>query len=858
MGETTRDVIVAELVARCLFEAEEYGREPDVASICRDHPDAEAEVREVLTRTSELGRVHAESAGFDPLIGKLMADRYSIESRVGSGAMGVVYVASDLELGRRVALKMLLGTILDRDTAIARFDREASALAAVDHPAVVKIFDRGVTAQGVPFLVMELIDGHSCADLVAEARQREDSESTDWLVEAHGIAGELEPSLIRQSVRWCRDIAAGLEAVHGAGIVHRDVKPSNVMIRRDGSAVLIDFGIAGIDVGTDGLDEGLTRTGAMIGTAAYMAPEALGKGTARATSRDIYGLSATLYHMVTLTAPYTGSTGEILAAIATREPRPAISVRPGLPREFEAVLDAGLAREVGNRYPSMEAMREDLDALLEFRPLSVRPIGRVRRLARRARRSRAVRWSAAAVLATAGVFAGLEWRDALSVRAQVLAGERFDDGWGRVPTNLATWNPAWRSLPEPHKAEVERALDDTVASGHGLVSALTLRAGFRHDHGDPAGAAEDIERLAQLEGSSWLEELARRYRALPADSHLSSELDLEGMPEPESETERYVRAFHHLRVQEYGPAVRLLPEDPSSSAIRHAAEMAFVGKSARVNGLRRAKKFEAAKSAAADLIDEVIRYEQSTGLMSSTTGHVRGIALAVLRRWPDALEVTEGVLESAPASVPIRVNASKAALEVGDIDRAVEHAIAGLEIAPVDDKLWNALIKAHIEEGDYPRALERLDHSVFSMDEDMGKIRANLETEVILSEAVSLIDTRPGRAEELARRALVTVQELDADSKWRGHWERLANAILADGRTDLAGWLIDELGNDVFSRSHLRNLAELLTSDPDALGPEHLDALTLWIIGLAERSDVMPLKNDTTTGTSTTEPRAKR
>jgi eukaryotic-like serine/threonine-protein kinase len=215
---------------------------------------------------------------------RTLAGRYELAGVIGRGGMGTVYEARDLVLGRSVAVKLLAGLLADQDpTSIARFEREARAAAALNHPAVVAVYDTGED-DGARFIVMELISGRSLEAILREQ-------------------GPLEPA---RAAEIAARVADALAAAHAAGIVHRDVKPANVMIADDGSVKVLDFGIARAIDGTT-----LTQNAMVLGTAAYMSPEqALGKPADERS--DIYALGCVLYALITGRPPFTGDSPAVV------------------------------------------------------------------------------------------------------------------------------------------------------------------------------------------------------------------------------------------------------------------------------------------------------------------------------------------------------------------------------------------------------------------------------------------------------------------------------------------------------------------------------------------------------------------
>ncbi|MFD9869281.1 protein kinase [Streptomyces niveus] len=213
--------------------------------------------------------------------GSVFAGRYRLLRQLGRGGMGVVHEAEDTRLARRVAVKVLTSVVglAEDDEGRERFLREAQALARIDHPGVVTLYDMGVV-DGTPFFVMQVLDGLNLAELVART-------------------GPLTSSVVAQVAL---DVVRGLAAAHKVGVLHRDVKPSNIGINRDGHVVLHDFGLARL-VG----ERAITRTGELVGTPQFMAPETI-RGATPSPAADFYGLGTCMYLMITGELPFGDTT----------------------------------------------------------------------------------------------------------------------------------------------------------------------------------------------------------------------------------------------------------------------------------------------------------------------------------------------------------------------------------------------------------------------------------------------------------------------------------------------------------------------------------------------------------------------
>ena len=268
-----------------------------------------------------------------------------IIAKIGGGGMGSVYRAEQVSLGRQVAVKVMSASMHGDVEAGERFLREARTAAAVGHANVVAIIDVGRDNDRL-YLVQELVTGGSAKDL---------------LLASGGILGE------HRAMELIADCCAGLQAIHEAGLVHRDIKPDNILLTSDGSAKLADFGLAKPVANT----EQLTMTGATIGTPAYMSPEQAQGAKNLDIRSDIFSLGATLYCLVTGSAPYKGDT--IWAVVAKMLTEPAPDPRkdhPGLSNGVAAVIMRAMAKDPNERYPTPRLMRQVLENLIRQRSSS--------------------------------------------------------------------------------------------------------------------------------------------------------------------------------------------------------------------------------------------------------------------------------------------------------------------------------------------------------------------------------------------------------------------------------------------------------------------------------------------------------
>ena len=275
--------------------------------------------------------------------------RYELHRRLGRGGMAEVYLARDQLLDRPVAVKVLFPALATDQGFVERFRREAQAAANLQHPNIVSVFDWG-EANGTYFIVMEYVEGMTLAELLRDE-------------------GRLHPD---RAAEITADIAAALGFAHRNRVVHRDVKPGNVLITRDGGVKVADFGIA--RALTDSSDQNLTKTGSVMGTATYFSPEQA-RGAAVDPRSDIYSLGCVLYEMTTGHPPFTGENAVAIAYKHVQEnPMPPRRFDPSLPETLEAITLKCLAKNPANRYPGAQDLRADLRRFLDGSRIMAEPV----------------------------------------------------------------------------------------------------------------------------------------------------------------------------------------------------------------------------------------------------------------------------------------------------------------------------------------------------------------------------------------------------------------------------------------------------------------------------------------------------
>ncbi|MCR9247474.1 MAG: serine/threonine protein kinase [bacterium] len=810
------EAILADLISAAM-EMRDDGVEPRLEELCREHPELIAEVRAAIALSVQLPEITA------PIPEKrVLANRYRLDARVGAGAMGVVHRATDKDLGRTVAVKILRAAILGEDEATARFAREAEVMAAIRHPAVVTVHDRGQTDSGETFLVMELLDGSSLSTILEHATSlgsKAFSSSTGWIAEA--IAGKSpDPSYLRCAIGWCAQLADGLQAAHDSGVAHRDVKPSNVFITRDGSAKLLDFGIASRETQAT-----ITREGGALGTPAYMAPETLDDRRLLTPAVDIYGLGATLYHLVTLRAPFEGTPSQVIAAVQRRDPTPASRARRGLPRDLQAVLDCAMHRNPGRRYARPADLAADLRAFLEHRPVAARPVTATTRLLRRARRSPATIAAVTVLALVALTLGGLSWLAAVDSANRI---EYWQARRG-MPPNMTILTPRNRIASTPAERDYTLGLlDRAVATGVGPVPIRAMRAAYRLDHGDRDGAVEDMQVVADGVGTDYTAAVAARFTALPADAVAVHPLGLDELPRPRTRDDLLLAAFLALRDRDLKSARKWIssPELDGDLEAEHLRIYHVIDDIAAIEDR------DARIAPAVELFARVSRLEAAIGHTTSHTQHVAGHAMLVQRRYGKCQELAKKSLELCPFASSAGFNAALAARRLGDHIAAVETLEKLRDARPDYYKPYWTMFFAYIDARDTERAAAVLESASFG-EGAAGEWRRASMTGVLNAErAIHL--ALAGNATESARlakraNAAFEAAEVISPVKSRAHWA--FSQALANGRTaDIFERLIDQQIGKPLNWHRLQATLDWMPKDLDEDQTAAVRRLLTWAV----------------------------
>jgi hypothetical protein len=375
------------------------------------------------TPTDDTGTFDGTARGTVPSAGELAVPGYEIEGELGRGGMGVVYRATQTGLNRPVALKVLVAGPFAGPALRARFLLEAESVAALEHPNVVRVFAFGESG-GHPYLAMEFVPGGTLADHI----------------------NRNGPLPGRRAAELVARLAGAVAHAHSRGVVHRDIKPLNVLLTLEGEPRLTDFGLAKVGRA----NHELSVTGQVLGTPAYMAPEqAAGKVHEVGTATDVYALGAVLYDVLTGRPPFQADSAAVtLQKVLTEEPERPRALNASIPRDLETICLKCLEKDPARRYPTAQALADDLERYLRNEPISARPAGALERAVKWVKRNKVVAVSGATVALALVVGAGVSMGFGLEAQKQAAEATR---------KQMAADDAAARERTETQRADRERA-----------------------------------------------------------------------------------------------------------------------------------------------------------------------------------------------------------------------------------------------------------------------------------------------------------------------------------------------------------------------------------------------------------------
>jgi serine/threonine protein kinase/tetratricopeptide (TPR) repeat protein len=579
--------------------------------------------------------------------------RYHIVAKLGEGGMGTVWRARDEVLKRDVALKLLPESMIDSEKARRRFQGEALAASALDHPCIATIFDSGED-EGRIFIALALIEGETLNDLISRG-----------------------PLSIEETVRVTRSVAGALVHAHGRGIVHRDITARNIMRAEDGRVLVLDFGLA--------LPEGRTRiteTGMVLGTLAYVAPEVLQRQEADARS-DIYGLGVVLYEMLTGGLPFSGGRIEvILAAILNEEPEPPSRRRGGIPPELERIVLRTLEKNPANRYQNAVAVLTDLQELSRKDSGEI-PVGTVSETETRATVTEAPTKPVHEELPSipeAKLLAVAPFRDLSSGDLSSETAEAFARGLSETVSVSLARVPGVQVIPPSAYPQTGDGEEDTAEIARRLGATLILSGTVRR-------AGEKLRVTYSL-----LNPL--RGVQIAADRVDGAVADIFAIEDQLAES-----VFRSLKV-ETDEMVLAFERQPSHDVAAHEHYLQALGYLQRYDN-------PASVDGAISLLTQLISSEGNSALFHAALGraYLHKYALTHQPIWEErAAAACNRALELDPESAEVLVTMGNLYREMGEYEKAIESYQRSLESRGDDPEAYLGIATAYGATGDYEKA----------------------------------------------------------------------------------------------------------------------------------------------------------
>ncbi|MHC4516170.1 MAG: WD40 repeat domain-containing serine/threonine protein kinase, partial [Planctomycetota bacterium] len=380
---------IEELALKCLERLPEEG-ESVVNKVCREHPELIENVRGVLRQLETVGLMDESDGGLDAAVVRASGSQFGdfrLLRQLGSGGMGVVWLAEQSSLARKVALKLLRPGFHRSQKTRERFRREIAAISRIEHPHICTVYEAG-EVEGQPYLAMRHVEGETLAARLSRRKgETTGGSSTTGGQQGSGTERSSRARELTEDITLIEKVARALHAAHEAGVVHRDVKPGNVLIGQDEEPVVVDFGLARAEASGE---TDLTATGDSVGTPAYMAPEQVsGRGEIDRRT-DVYALGVTLYECVSGHAPFESDRRESLyRQILTEMPPNPTARNRAVGRDLRAVLEKALEKEPRRRFVTALEFAEELRRIRSHEPIHTRAPGPALRTLRWCQRNRA-------------------------------------------------------------------------------------------------------------------------------------------------------------------------------------------------------------------------------------------------------------------------------------------------------------------------------------------------------------------------------------------------------------------------------------------------------------------------------------
>jgi len=772
---------------------------------------------------------------------------FELRREIGRGGMGVVYESWQTSLHRRVAVKVLPPGLGLTAQAVQRFQREAQAAAQLHHTHIVPVYAVGEEAS-CHYYAMELIEGQPLTEILRDLRRAQaspllEAAATRIKLESPGVPrpaasseGETAPadataaaparpaptadkkphdsSSFSDSASGSRhwfdtvakliaDVADALHYAHGRGVVHRDVKPGNLLLSSDGRLCVTDFGLAQV-----AQDPGMTISGSFLGTPAYMSPEQIAAGRIKVDHRtDVYSLGAVLYEVLTLARPFPGEDREqILAGIMTKEPRPPRRINPRVPVDLETICLKALEKDPDRRYATARAMAEDLRAYVQHGLIAARRAGPLHRGAKWARRHPVVTTAALGVAVAAGIaFLFGTWNTGERARravadAQVLLGQ------GEYRKGLARVNAALKMAP---------GLDEGRR-----VRAQLLYQTFHFD-----AAAKEAKQLLERSPDDWI-----AHATLAASARQGWILDVDVEKEartverlaPQSADAFYLRAIVTEDINQRRLLVdKALELDPSHlpALLQRANDLTawrdFAGAGATAEQIlavrprsargRRALAIRSWNAGDVTRAEEEFRKAIALDPEDPITYSMRGLMKAQFRKPEEALAELNRAVELDPNLARTYADRASVLTDLGRAEEAIADARRALQLSPgltwVHSSLLRSLTQLDDKEG-VQRALLTLEttasrHGIPEHRENTYHVIAFARNQLgdqqeALAAAEQAIRARPDSPESYVAHMQI-VRQVQGEAAAHADCERLAGLSLTtpddyQTRADILRW----------------------------------------------------------------------